>query len=208
MSLGLDFATFGILIASIILHEISHVAVALSLGDDTAKRAGRLTLNPIPHIDPIGSVVLPLVLLVSGAPVLFGWAKPVPVNVGRLRHPRNDAVLTGLAGPATNFILVGVAIVALRWLHPESYWPFILLAYLGIINLILGCFNMLPIPPLDGSALIERLIPGRWWRHYLAIRPYTLLIVLGFVFFARSTAAYNDAINWLQDHFLSASGYA
>jgi Zn-dependent protease len=204
---GLEVALFAILIASIILHEVSHGAVALALGDDTAKRAGRLTLNPIPHIDPVGSILLPGVLLLTHAPLLFGWAKPVPVNTSRLRHPRNDAVVTGLAGPATNLVLVGFAIVLLRAFHPTGYWPLNLLAYVGLINLLLACFNLLPIPPLDGSSVVERFVPARWWNQYLAIRPYTMLLVLGVVLVGHSTNAYANAVNWLVTQFSRAAGY-
>ena len=145
------------LLHSIILHEISHGWSALALGDDTAKRAGRLSLNPLVHIDPVGSMLLPGLLLISATGVLFGWAKPVPVNISRLRHPRNDAVLTSLAGPAMNLVLVAIALVALRELSPaESFWPFNLLVYFaGLINLLLGDVQ----PPAHPAA--RRQLGGR-----------------------------------------------
>jgi Zn-dependent protease len=203
----LDIARFAILIVSIILHEISHGWAALALGDDTAKRAGRLSLNPLVHLDPFGSVILPGLLILSGTGFLFGWAKPVPVNVGRLRHPRNDAVFTSIAGPATNLVLVVLAGVALHVFHPQTFWPVVLLLYAGLLNLILACFNMLPIPPLDGSALIERLLPHKWWGPYLAIRPYTLLLVFGIVIIGQRTGAYDHALNGLATSWASAAGY-
>jgi Zn-dependent protease len=178
---------FCVLVPSIILHEVSHGFVAHALGDDTAKRAGRLTLNPVPHIDPLGSVVVPGLLLLSGAGVAFGWAKPVPVNVGRLRRPRNGSVWVSLAGPATNAVLFVVAALAFRYLlaHrlflsptatglPVGY-EFLLTA--GLANITIGVFNLIPIPPLDGSAVVERLVPLRHLQRYYQLRPYGMLIV-------------------------------
>jgi Zn-dependent protease len=180
---------------------------ALALGDDTAKRAGRLSLNPLVHIDPLGSVILPALLIISGTGVLFGWAKPVPVNVGRLRHPRNDAVITSLAGPAMNIVLVAVTYFALRGLHPETFWPLNLLLYAGLINIWLACFNLIPVPPLDGSAVIERMLPHKWWGPYLAIRPYTLLLVFGVVIIGDRSGTFTNAFNWILLHWSSATGY-
>jgi Zn-dependent protease len=203
----LRIAEYAILFASIILHEISHGWTALSLGDDTAKRAGRLSLNPLVHIDPFGSVILPALLIISGTGFLFGWAKPVPVNVARLRHPRNDAVLTSLAGPATNLVLVVLADAALHVFHPETFWPVALLLYAGLLNLLLACFNLLPIPPLDGSALVERLLPRKWWGPYLAIRPYTLILVFGLVIIGERSGVYDHALNGLATNWANAAGY-
>jgi Zn-dependent protease len=200
-------ASYGILIASIILHEISHGWTALALGDDTAKRARRLTLNPIPHIDLFGSLLLPGFLIATGSPFLFGWAKPVPVNVGRLRHPRNDAVVTSLAGPATNLALMGVAYAALRTLHPETFWPASLLLYMGLINIWLACFNLLPVPPLDGSSVVERFLPKRWWGPYLQIRPYTLIIVFGIVIVGQTSGVINHAFDNIANWWYSVTGY-
>lgn len=180
-------AYFCTLIPSIILHEISHGVVANAFGDDTARRAGRLTLNPIPHIDPLGSVILPAVLVLSGSGVAFGWAKPVPVTVSRLRHPRNESVLVSLAGPFTNGVLfVGCALV-FRYLlaHGVGLSPtttglplgyeFLLAG--GLANITVGVFNLIPLPPLDGSALLERLVPTRNLATYYRIRPYGIVIV-------------------------------
>jgi Zn-dependent protease len=173
-----DVVLFCCLIPSIILHEISHGWVALAFGDDTAKRAGRLTLNPLPHIDPIGTIVVPAIMAMSGYGA-FGWAKPVPVNVGRLRSPRNQSVLVALAGPATNLVLMGIAAVVIRTqLHHLSFDVFRVFYFLGLANLWLAAFNLIPIPPLDGSAVVERMIPMRWWPGYLRIRQFTLPLVL------------------------------
>jgi Zn-dependent protease len=183
-----------VIIPSIILHEIAHGVVALACGDDTAKRAGRLTLNPLRHIDPLGTLVLPVLLALSGLGA-FGYAKPVPVNPNRMRHPRNDAILVGLAGPATNLVLAGLSIVLLRVAEPAGTARTLvdtvavyglgavgvgvrLLYLLGLLNVVLAVFNVLPIPPLDGSVLVERLLPASalpgWWK----LRRYAMVGLL------------------------------
>jgi Zn-dependent protease len=171
---------FCVIIPSIILHEIAHGWVALACGDDTAKRAGRLTLNPIAHIDLFGTIILPAILILSGFG-WFGYAKPVPVNVGRLRSPRNQGVLVSLAGPATNVVLAALAAVVFHLSNGADnfdLWAQILF-YLGLVNLWLAAFNMLPIPPLDGSILIERVLPAKWWPGYLQFRRRAMFIVIG-----------------------------
>jgi Zn-dependent protease len=182
----------AVVVPSIILHEVSHGVVALWCGDDTAKRAGRLTLNPLPHIDPFGTLILPAVLTLAGAGA-FGYAKPVPVNVGRLRHPRNQSLLVSLAGPLTNVLLALLTVVWLRFLRPPSALyavvsdpgaaPLVdrVVFFLGYVNVILATFNLLPLPPLDGSAVVERLLPRAWWPGWLRLRQYAmpaLLLVL------------------------------
>jgi Zn-dependent protease len=185
---------FGCLVVAVILHEISHGVVAWWLGDDTAKRAGRLTLNPIPHIDPFGSILLPAMGALAGLPV-FGYAKPVPVNPSRLRHPRRDIILVSLAGPTTNLLLMAAAAVAARAIYRSniglagtisSPTPSLALEIVfdfALVNLLLGLFNLLPVPPLDGSALLERLLPEAWLPTWYRFRPYGLLILLVLVFF-------------------------
>ena len=185
---------FGCLVVAIILHEISHGVVAWWLGDDTAKRAGRLTLNPLPHLDPFGSILLPAMGALAGLPV-FGYAKPVPVNPQRLRHPRRDMVLVSLAGPTTNFLLMAVAALGARAIYRSgaglagtisSPTPSLALEIVfdfALVNLLLGLFNLLPIPPLDGSALLERLLPAEWLPTWYKFRPYGLLLLLVLVFF-------------------------
>ena len=171
------------LIPSVILHEVSHGALALVFGDDTAKRAGRLTLNPIAHVDPFGTIVLPVMLAIATAgQSAFGYAKPVPVNPRRLRNPRDHGLLVSLVGPAVNIVLALFAAAVLRTMHvglPLS--PTVLFLYsLGVVNVILAVFNLLPIPPLDGSAVVERLLPARYWEPYLRLRQYApgLLLVV------------------------------
>jgi len=184
---------FGCLVVAVILHEISHGVAAYWFGDDTAKRAGRLTLNPVPHIDPFGSIILPAMGAIAGLPI-FGYAKPVPVNASRMRHPRRDIVFVSLAGPACNLILMAVAAVTTRWLlhggsglastfdgHNTNLVVEIVF-YFALINLLLGLFNLLPIPPLDGSAVLERFIPEQHLPLWYRVRPYGLLAVLAIVF--------------------------
>jgi Zn-dependent protease len=183
---------FGCLVVAVILHEISHGLVASWFGDDTARRAGRLTLNPIPHIDPFGSLILPAMGALTGLPVL-GWAKPVPVNPAQLRDPRRHMLLVSLAGPATNFVLcVASALAARALFDPASVPPVFgwddlplgiqVLFSFAMVNLFLGVFNLLPIPPLDGSALIERVLPATWLPAWYRFRPYGFLVLFLLVF--------------------------
>lgn len=165
-----------ILIPSVILHEVAHGLAALAFGDDTAKQAGRLTLNPVPHIDPFGTLLLPAILAFSGAGV-FGWAKPVPVNPYRMRRPRDHGLLVSLAGPATNIVLALLAAFALRTLTLSPNLEEIFLDF-GVVNVILAAFNLLPVPPLDGSALVERILPRQWLPGWLKLRQYSMGIVV------------------------------
>jgi Zn-dependent protease len=206
--IGVSTAIFlGAFIPSVMLHEVSHGVVALWCGDDTAKRAGRLTLNPLRHIDPIGSIAVPILMVLSGGPA-FGWAKPVPVNVGRLRHPRDQAVLVSLAGPATNIILAALAGLVFHIIGPQFIFrdglifesaPLSLATqivfYFGIVNVILAVFNLIPIPPLDGSALLERLLPASVLPQYYRFRFAFIIIVLLLVFLDGS------ALSQVLDHF-------
>ena len=187
------------LIPAIICHEVSHGVVALWCGDDTAKRAGRLTLNPLKHIDPFGSIVVPLVLVLTGGPP-FGWAKPVPVAVNRLRHPRNQSVLVSFAGPATNIILATIAGIALHELLVHSQGGLVaqIVYEFGIVNVVLAAFNLLPIPPLDGSALVERLLPVSALPGYYRMRMGFMVVVLLLVFLDQGLLSriLYDAENW------------
>src|SRR3989338_11302393 len=154
---------------SIAFHEYCHGWMAHQLGDDTAERAGRLTLNPISHIDPVGSVILPLMLLILNSPFLFGWAKPVPYNPYNLRSPRWGGALVALAGPLSNFMIAAFAAVIFRTLYSAGSGLPIpgtfdvgmqqFFALLAIINIGLGVFNLIPIPPLDGSKFFEAFFP-------------------------------------------------
>jgi len=182
---------FAALIAAIILHEISHGVVAFAFGDDTAKRAGRLTLNPIPHVDPFGSIFLPVLGALTHVPVI-GWAKPVPVNPGRLRNGRRDLLLVSLAGPITNFVLAALAAVVARSQFHANGASFVVIGDLPFpvlvpllfaeVNLFLGLFNFLPIPPLDGAALIERILPREWLPGWYKFQPFGILVLFLLVF--------------------------
>ena len=177
---------FLVVVPSVILHEVSHGWVARAFGDDTAARAGRLTLNPVAHVDPVGTLIVPAVMALAGVGV-FGWAKPVPVNTARMRSPRNNGVLVSLAGPFTNVVLASLSAVAfIYFIKPGlSSGPLPLVAQVVFLfslgNIGLAAFNMVPIPPLDGSVLFERLLPARSWPTYLRIRPYTMPIIMGLV---------------------------
>ncbi|MBC7906938.1 MAG: site-2 protease family protein [Rhodospirillaceae bacterium] len=150
------------LIFAITLHEAAHGFVAYALGDDTAKRMGRVTLNPLRHIDPFGTIILPAMLMIMGG-FLFGWAKPVPVNFSKLRPSRMGMVLVAIAGPGTNIVLAVLAIVLIRYvgLLPDAGvdWARLNLANAITLNLLLAVFNMLPIPPLDGGRVAVGLLP-------------------------------------------------
>jgi Zn-dependent protease len=188
----------AVVVPSIILHELSHGLTALAFGDDTAKRAGRLTLNPLPHIDPVGTLVLPCLLAFAGLGA-FGYAKPVPINPGRMRSPRNDALIVSLAGPATNLLLAGLSVVLLRWARPAGTAGLVnsvvstfgvgsldltdrVLYVLGFVNVTLAVFNALPVPPLDGSAVVARLLPASampaWYTFQRYAMPALLVLVL------------------------------
>jgi len=181
-----EVVLFCVLIPSIILHEISHGAAALAFGDDTAQRAGRLTLNPIRHIDPFGTVILPALLVLSGHGA-FGYAKPVPVNVSRLRRPRNEGVVVSLVGPGVNILLALVFGLAYAHAVPNSVknvgitsqpiWAQ-LVFFAGYANVILAVFNLIPLPPLDGSAVVERFLPRSLLPGYYKIRPFTIFLPL------------------------------
>lgn len=201
---------FCVLIPSIILHEVSHGFVAYLCGDDTAKKAGRLTLNPLRHIDPLGTVILPVLLILIGGPA-FGWARPVPVSVNRLHHPRNQSVLVSLAGPATNIILAMIGGFALylstdggATLRIPLSIPNEILFTFGLANSIIAVFNLIPIPPLDGSALLERVLPQSALPTYYRLRPYSMILVLLLVLFDQSllTNLFDRAITIWQDIWL------
>jgi Zn-dependent protease len=204
-----ELIIFCVIVPSIILHEVSHGWVANAFGDDTAKRAGRLSLNPIVHVDPVGTLIVPALLSLAGAGV-FGWAKPVPVNTTRLRSPRNQGVLVSLAGPATNALLAAIsAVVFIEVIRPglpafgQIPTGAQIVFYVGLVNVWLCIFNLIPIPPLDGSVLLERLLPARYWPTYLKYRQYTMPILLGLVmlnFFLYPhgpiTWLFNQLLNW------------
>ncbi|MCL5796111.1 MAG: site-2 protease family protein [Gammaproteobacteria bacterium] len=184
LMLTLAIWTIPVLLA-ITLHEVAHGWAALAFGDRTAQLLGRLSLNPLKHVDPVGTVVVPLSLLLMSwlmgtQPFLFGWAKPVPVSMQNLSHPKRDMAWVAIAGPASNFVqAIGWALLltvsigsATEWLHS--------MAIAGIsINLILIALNLLPIPPLDGSRVLTALLPNQLGWQYNRLEPYGLLILIG-----------------------------
>lgn len=175
------------LIFAITLHEAAHGYVAKHYGDLTAYAQGRVTLNPLRHIDPIGTVILPLLLLAVSSPYLFGWAKPVPVNFGNLRHPKRDMFWVAAAGPGANLFmaLLWALVFKLGLAIPESNLaePMILMGKAGIfVNAILLVLNLLPLPPLDGGRIAVSLLPHRIGYRYSQIEPYGFMILLILMF--------------------------
>jgi Zn-dependent protease len=168
---------FGIVLASLTFHEAAHAWVADRRGDPTARLLGRVSLNPIVHIDLFGTIILPLIALFSNIPIL-GWAKPVPVNTSRLQHPRRDFMLVAAAGPASNLVLATIAALIFRsGVASGSEMAFGLVVATVSINILLAVFNMVPIPPLDGGNVLAGLLPPAAARSFDSVRQYGFLIL-------------------------------
>jgi len=172
------------LLFAITLHEVAHGWIARQLGDPTAMMLGRLTVNPIKHIDPIGTVVVPLLLLLSSG-FVFGWAKPVPVTWENLKNPKRDMALVAAAGPGANLVMALFWAIVLKLGHglagaiPAYVQPLLLMGQYGIfINLVLMVLNLLPVPPLDGSRIVSAFLPGPWAYQYSRLENYGLIILL------------------------------
>lgn len=183
-------ATWAIpVLFAITLHEVAHGWVANKLGDSTAKMLGRLSLNPIKHVDPMGTVAVPAVLLLIGSPFLFGWAKPVPVNFRNLKNYRKDMVLVAAAGPMANLLMAILWIllmVVFGNLIPDEAVArgFVTMSQNGVvINLVLLVFNLLPIPPLDGGRVLSGLVPPSFSRVLDQVEPYGMIIVVALLYF-------------------------
>ncbi|MXP43042.1 site-2 protease family protein [Allopontixanthobacter sediminis] len=216
------------LIIAIVFHEVAHGWAALALGDPTAQERGRLTLNPLRHVDPVGTLLVPGFLALVGGPI-FGWAKPVPVMQRRLSNPRFGMMAVAAAGPGTNFVLAAVAAVAFGLAAPlgaqisfgetgmstivgpaGDVLPLVTgLFYFLLINVFIGMFNLLPIPPFDGSHIVEGAMPRRWVHHYEKLRPFGMLLFFGLIaltWFAPGLGVLENTIgppvNWMLGKYL------
>jgi Zn-dependent protease len=171
-----------ILLFAIVIHECAHAWMASRCGDNTARYAGRITLNPLPHIDPIGTIIFPLLLILSRSPFIIGWAKPVPINPYNFNDPRMDLARVGASGPLSN---IGLAIISSLLVWIFIYLPIgeiknsliIILLFSVLINLLLAVFNLIPVPPLDGSQILSGLLPTHLAMRYETIRPYGFIIL-------------------------------
>jgi len=161
---------------AVVIHEFAHGWVAYKLGDPTAKQSGRLTLNPISHIDPVGTIILPMFLIISGSPILFGWAKPIPVNFRGLHNPKQDMMWVGLAGPLANIILAIIISIIIKM--KIALMPLLVLEYFMTLNLVLAIFNLIPIPPLDGSRVVMGLLPSKAAYQYMKLEQFGFIIIV------------------------------
>jgi len=174
-----------ILIASIVIHELAHGFTADRLGDPTARLQGRLTLNPIAHLDMFGSLILPLLLVVSGAPFVFGWAKPVPFNPYNLKNPKWGGALVAVMGPISNFVIVAIAALCMHLFDLSAFWDSIIQGIM-ITNIALGVFNLLPIPPLDGHHILFALLPDSLDHIKDTLRRFAWPLIILFLMFGTS----------------------
>lgn len=169
------------LIFAITLHEAAHGYAARYFGDNTAYMLGRISVNPVRHIDPIGTIGLPVLLLITGSPILFGWAKPVPVNFGHLRQPKRDMRYVAAAGPAANLLMALMWALCLRVLYGVGVSNEVLhdMCMVGItINVVLMLFNLLPILPLDGGRIVESFLPNRLAYNFSKLEPYGMIVIV------------------------------
>lgn len=205
------------LVIAIVFHEVAHGWTALALGDPTAKERKRLSFNPIRHVDPVGTIVVPGALALFGGPI-FGWAKPVPVNFRRLDNPRTGMMLVAAAGPGTNLVLALVGAIALGVVAasasapagPVIEWAITALNFFIVINIFLALFNMLPIPPFDGSHIVQGLLPRPLAVHYAKLQRVGMLLLIGLIavtwIFPESGIIERfvlPPVEWLQDKYLA-----
>ena len=186
MGFELQIFQIVVLVFSAIIHEYMHGWTANQMGDSTAKNAGRLTLNPIPHIDPIGSVLLPSLMISGNVGFVFGWAKPVPFNPYNLRDQKWGSAKVAAAGPLSNFIVALSFGLILRFAPITNDFFALALGIIVYINLLLMVFNLIPIPPLDGSKILLPLLPYHWQEKFYRLEQYGFIIILVFVYFGFS----------------------
>ena len=184
MDIIITIFSLVVLLFSVMIHEIAHGSIALYLGDPTAKYAGRLTLNPLKHLDPFGSIMLPLLLLfiTNGQGPIFGWTKPVPINPYNFRDQKWGSLKVSIGGPATNFLIAIFFSLLIKFLN-LSPAMIALFSIIAIYNFAWGIFNLVPIPPLDGSHILFALLPQRFSRIKIILRQYSLIFLLLFLFF-------------------------
>lgn len=215
MNIELALISLLVLVPSVMLHEVAHGFIADRLGDPTARLLKRLTLNPIPHIDPVMSILLPLILVISGSPVIFGAAKPVPVDPFNLRDPRKDMALVSLAGPGTNFLIAAIAALIAHLLFPgASIFEVLTNNLLGLvlgltitINVTLAIFNLLPIPPLDGSKIFALFLPEDTARTYLSFSNIGFFVIFALMLFPIGGFSLGNIISGLVDSALRLLGF-
>ena len=208
------------LVVAIVFHEVAHGWVARWRGDPTAAALDRLSFTPLRHVDPVGTVILPLGLALSGAPV-FGWAKPVPVDARRLRNPRTDMMLVALAGPGMNLVLATAAALALALLHaggvppdgPVAFGAAMLVQFVAI-NVFLALFNLLPVPPFDGGHVVQGLLPPRLGAEYAKLARYGFLVMVLLLVVLPMLSPHASVVSrlvmppahWLSGHILHLAG--
>ncbi len=175
--------SISVLLFSVIVHEVSHGWVAYKCGDSTAKVLGRLTLNPVYHIDIVGTILLPLALVFIGLPA-FGWAKPVPINMRNFNNPKRDILYVSAAGVSANILLAVISAILMFFIrnyfaNVEIFaYTYIALQYMVIINIVLFVFNLVPVPPLDGSKILLYILPSKWAVQYIKIEKFGFLIII------------------------------
>ncbi|TSC93804.1 MAG: membrane-associated zinc metalloprotease [Parcubacteria group bacterium Licking1014_1] len=187
MDIFITIFSLIVLLFSVIIHELAHGSVAYSLGDPTAKYDGRLTLNPLKHLDPFGSIILPLLLFAGGSPMLIGWAKPVPINPHNFKDQKWGTLKVAIAGPSSNMAVALFFGLLLRAVPLDFFamapGMFLIFSFTVWINIILAIFNLLPIPPLDGSWILLRFLPDRFEKTKIFLHQYGLFILIFFIFF-------------------------